>query len=136
MTDISTLESILADPFAPLSRATDQPRFVLLVARRHSSGRFAYHLWRLPRLRTFNLDDARISAAAWGLPVKEIGPADAFGRKPKQCCPSDAVLEQYLELAARQEAGPMVDFAVEHPTEAAILFAVTPFLHWHEERGE
>jgi hypothetical protein len=130
---IEPFRVILSDPQRPLPQ-TASARFVFIRAELHRSGRFCYRLnhGAFARLATYSLDDVRAAAAHWALPVKEVGPPEAFGRKPRSAMPSEQALCEYVDLHARREAGPMVDFAARYPVDAPILFKATPFLNWQQ----
>jgi hypothetical protein len=86
MTDISVFKKMLQQPDAP-APGHIQPRFVWLHADEPKPGKFYYRVWLkgwpLSELYTHNLAAARAAAEWFGVPVKEHGPSEAFGRKPK-----------------------------------------------------
>jgi hypothetical protein len=82
MTDISVFKKMLLQP--PYWTKKD---YVWLAASEVKPGRFAYHVgfksWPISKLFTFNLAEARAAAASFGVPVREIGPPEAFGQPAK-----------------------------------------------------
>src|SRR5258708_3392669 len=93
MSDISAFRKILAQPYAALPDYL-HPRFVWICASRSQgqTGQFYYRVGSgkhpLSKLFTCSLADARAAAESFGLPVKEYGPPEAFGRKPKSTPPA------------------------------------------------
>jgi hypothetical protein len=82
MTDISIFKKML-DHKPPYSTARG---YVYLSAHEVRPGQFAYHVgfksWPISMLFTFDLAAAREAAASFGVPVVEVGPLQAFGRRP------------------------------------------------------
>jgi hypothetical protein len=79
---------------------SSMPRWTWIVARKNSAGRFVYQVGAkgpLSKLRTYSLADAREAAASFGA-VKEHGPPEAFGRKPKSDPLPAATVDEFWRL--------------------------------------
>jgi hypothetical protein len=123
MSDISLFWKIIEQPDAPLPDYV-HPRFIWIRACKTESGRFCYRVGSgkhpISRLYTYSLVDARDAAKSFGLPVKEAGPAEAFGRKPKPA-PSVATVEAFWSLVALGDPDRLKVWMKEHPADTLFL---------------
>jgi hypothetical protein len=135
MRDISLFRKILQQPDAPLP-AYVQPRFVWICASRSQgqTGQFYYRVGGgkhpLSKLFTCSLADA---AAEWfGLPVKEYGPPEAFGRKPKSTPLPAATVDELWRLVEANDADRLKVWLRERPKDVPALFELleTAFPKW------
>jgi hypothetical protein len=135
MTDISTFKKILERPYAPLPVYV-QPRWIWIRANNSESqtGQFYYRVSNGPisKLFTCSLADARAAAASWGVPVKEYGPPEAFGRKPKSAPLSAATVDEFWHLVETEDPERLTVWLRARPKEAPALFDIleTAFPFW------
>ena len=126
MSDISAFKKILAQPYAPLP-AYVQPRFVWICASRSEgqTGQFYYRVGGskhpLSKLFTCSLADARAAAESFGLPVKEYGPPEAFGRKPKSTPLPAATIDELCRLIDADDADRLTVWLLARPKDAPTL---------------
>jgi hypothetical protein len=124
MTDISSFEKILQQPYAPIPVYVRKVRWTWIVGYKTTSGRFAYYLsGPLSKLRTYRLADARAAAESLGLPVKEYGPPEAFGRKRYR--PSESTIQAYRHVASLGDVEKLVAWLKEHPADVPTLLELT-----------
>src|SRR5260370_13791712 len=133
MTDISTFNKILAQPHAPLPDYV-QPRFVWICASRcqGQTGQFYYRVGSgqhpLSKLFTCSLADARDAAESFGLPVKEYGPPEAFGLKPKSTPLPAATVDELRRLVDADDVDRLKAWLRERPKDVPALFELFKLL--------
>jgi hypothetical protein len=123
MTDISAFKQIIEQPDAPLPDYVP-PRWTWLVGYKTQSGRFAYQIGvksPLSKLRTYSLADARDAAESFGLPVKEYGPPEAFGRKPKSNPLPAATVDEFWRLVGGEDPGRLRAWLANRPNDVPAL---------------
>jgi hypothetical protein len=119
MTDISVFKKILEQPDAPLPVYV-QPRFIWISARKTETGRFCYRVGSGPlsKLPTYSLVDARAVAETYRVPVKEYGPPEAFGRKPK--LPA-ATVDEFWRLVEAEDPNRLRAWLLARPKDVPTL---------------
>ena len=135
MSDISIFRKILEQPDAPL-HVYVQPRWIWISANNSESqtGQFYYRVSNGPisKLFTCNLADARAAAELFGLPVKEYGPPEAFGRKPKSSPLPAATVDELWQLVEADDPERLKGWLLERPKDVPALLNIleTAFPLW------
>ena len=134
MSDISAFTKILEQPNASMPSYAP-PRWVWLVSYKTQSGRFAYHIGAkgpLSKLRTYSLADARAAAESFGLSVKEYGPPEAFGRKPKSNPLPAATVDEFWRLVEADDPNRLKAWLLARPKDAPTLLKMleAAFSQW------
>jgi hypothetical protein len=124
MSDITLFRKILQQPYAPIPVYVREVRWTWIVGYKTTSGRFAYYLsGPLSKLRTYSLAAAHAGAESLGLPVKEYGPPEAFGRKRYR--PSESTIAAFQYVCSQGDVERLTAWLKQHPKDVPALFELT-----------
>jgi hypothetical protein len=131
MSDISAFKKILEQPYDARAPRYVLPRVTWLAAYKSTAfpDRFFYRIGSksspLSKLLTYSLTDARAVAKSFGLPVHEVGPPEAFGRKRDTYAPSSrpatSTVDAFWVVVGRGDQERLDAWLADHPKDAPFL---------------
>ena len=131
MTDIATFKKILEQPYAaPTPHAWPHVTWLAAYKSNTYPGRFLYRVGSknslLSKFFSYSLSDARALAKSFGLPVHELGPPEAFGRKRDTYSPahrpSAATVAAFWHVVSLDDVDQLAAWLRNHLQDAPFLF--------------